>query len=183
MSHHAVFISEFSNTVNGSYRRFSLRRLFLIVFVLCVLFAGLKFLIRIRDRSIRRRIITDRNLWPAELKSIVDESDLTSVDIASIEVYDYGIDGWFCRMIATPRSEALINRLWVPIARCRSPMQAAQCFWRYMPGIWKTSTSSQNINLFAHKDFNMDEDGNGTAYVGMHDKDRDLVFIWYHFNF
>ena len=56
-------------------------------------------------------------------------------------------------------------------------------FWRSMPDIWRDTNDSANTELVAHKDIGFDEDDNGTAFVGMHDKDRDLIFIMFYYNF
>lgn len=86
-------------------------------------------------------------------------------------------------MDATPNTIEFIHDRWVPIAESPSAVRNLGLFWNAMPGKWQPFRESPDFEFVAHPDFNLDEDGNGTAYIAAHDKDRDLVFIKFFYNF
>lgn len=134
--------------------------------------------------SLEPKLIVSRTDWPRELEELVSSSDLNSEDIGTIEVVRVGWgDGWYCRMRKSPRTVALVMDRWVWAKESPEAELAIEEFASRTPIRWKTRRQPPLSDFYIHPKFNMQEDGNGTAFVGLIDEERDSVFIWFYFNF
>jgi hypothetical protein len=128
------------------------------------------------------KVIVDRKEWPSELEELVAKSKLSPEDIASIEVVRVGWgDGWFCRLRQTPGTTALVTSRWIPIEKSPVGEPAKERFSSYLPNPWRKPAPQGRF--YIHPDYNTQEEGNGTAYVGLVDDGGKYVFVWFYFNF
>ncbi len=132
--------------------------------------------------SFEPRVITDRSEWPPELAELITESHLSTADIGTIEVIHLGMgDGWFCRMRQTPGTTALVTSRWIPIEKSPAGESAQQRFFNWLPQRWSKPTPAGRF--YIHPDYSTQEEGNGTAFIGLIDEEGKDVFVWYYFNF
>jgi hypothetical protein len=92
-------------------------------------------------------------------------------------------DGWFCRMERTPGTTSLVKDRWIPIHKSQAAAQAKQGFYNYFPQNWDRYPERLTGRFYVHPQFNMEEDGNGTAHVGLIDDEQNRVYLWLYFNF
>lgn len=128
------------------------------------------------------QMIVNRKDWPPELEELVAKSNLPPADIASIEVVRVGWgDGWFCRLRQSPGTTALVTSRWIPIEKSPVGESAKKRFLHYLPNPWRKPPPRGRF--YIHPDYNTQEEGNGTAYIGLIDEGGKYVFVWFYFNF
>ncbi|MFN0021696.1 MAG: hypothetical protein ACKVP0_25895 [Pirellulaceae bacterium] len=128
------------------------------------------------------KVIVDRKEWPPELEELVAKSNLSPADIASLEVVREGMwDGWFCRMRQSPSTATLITSRWIPMEKSPVGKSAKERFFDRLPSPWRKPAPQGRF--YIHPDYNTQEEGNGTAYVGLIDDEGKYVFVWFYFNF
>lgn len=128
------------------------------------------------------QVIIDRKEWPPELEELVAKSNLTPEDIASIEVVRVGLGaGWFCRLRQTPGTTALVTSQWIPIEKSPVGASAQERFFGYLPNPWRKPAPAGRF--YIHREYSTQEEGNGTAYLGLIDEGGEYVFVWFYFNF
>lgn len=91
-------------------------------------------------------------------------------------------------MRKSPPTLDVIPKDWLPAKQSPVGDLALNRLTAYMPPDWfprsrRNGTPRPFGDFFIHPQFNMTEDGNGTAYVALVDHERELVFIWFYFNF
>ena len=128
------------------------------------------------------KVIVNRKEWPTELEELVAKSNLSAEEIASIEVVRVGMgDGWCCRLRQTPATSALVTSRWIPIEKSPVGESAKERFFGYLPNPWRKPAPQGRF--YIHPDYNTQEEGNGTAYVGLIDDGGKYVYVWFYFNF
>jgi hypothetical protein len=130
-----------------------------------------------------RAEVLDRTEWPSHLVKFIASSNLSAKESDHIEaVLTNGFgDGWFLRMPRSENAERLVTQQWIPIEESEVGDSAAQGFWQRMPKAWKPQRGDQASKMYIHPRYNPQEDGNGTAFVGL--IDDDYVYVWFYFNF
>jgi hypothetical protein len=126
-------------------------------------------------------VITSRKDWPRELEELVAQSHLSPEEIDSIEVVTNRWDGWFCRLRQTENTSALVTSRWIPIAKSPVAAAAQERFFDRLPNRW--SKPAPAGRFFIHPQYSTQEEGDGTAFVGLIDDDQKYVFVWFYFNF
>lgn len=126
--------------------------------------------------------LTDRSEWTDSLKDFVESSDLPANEVDAIEavLVGYG-DGWFLRMPRTKNTEKMVTEKWVAVEESPLGASAQEAFWQNIPKAWKQQRGDQAGKIYIHPRYNGDEDGNGTAFMGL--IDDDYVYVWFYFNF
>jgi hypothetical protein len=126
-------------------------------------------------------LIHDREAWPRELENLIAASKLDASEVGKVEVVINGGDGWSCRLPRTDKSVALVTDRWLPISESEVADDARYYLNQYGPRRWRAFTVEPAARLYVHPQFNPQEDGNGTAYVGAVSKDWVVVFFYFNF--